>query len=104
MLGVIILLLVVLWFFGYVRLDAFPVPDITLFTLNGNPVTIWNLLIFFVIVWAIGVLPSPLRQIAFVILVLWILSILGILAFAGLSSILIWALIIGVVAALLGFF
>lgn len=104
MLGVIVLLLIVLWFFGYVKVDAFPIPDITLFTLNGNAVTLWNLLIFFVILWAVGVLPSPLRQIAFVILVLWVLSVLGILVFAGLSSILVWAIIVGIIAALLGFF
>lgn len=102
MLATIVVLLVILWFFGYVRLDAFPIPDVTLFSLNGNPITLWNLLIFFVILWALSILPRPFREIGFVLLVLWVLSILGIIAFAGLSGWIVIAVIVGLVIALFG--
>lgn len=41
-------------------------------------------------------LPSPFREIATVILVLWLLSLFGIIAIAGFSQILIIALIVGI--------
>jgi hypothetical protein len=102
MLVAIILILIVLWFFGYVNIGNLNIPDITLFTLNGNVISLWDLLIFAVIVWAIGVLPSPLRQIAMVGLVLWVLATLGILSIAGLPSLIIIALILGLIFFLLG--
>ena len=75
MIAAVLIILIILWFLGYIRIDGLTLPDITLFTLNGQPITLISLLIFFVIVWAIGILPSPLRQIGFVILILWLLSL-----------------------------
>jgi len=102
MLAAIILILLVLWFFGYVNIGNINLPDFPLFTLNGNVISLWDLLILVVIVWAIGVLPSPLRQIAGVGLVLWILATLGIIAIAGLPSLILIAIILGLLFALLG--
>lgn len=102
MLAAIILVLIVLWFLGYIRLGNLNIPDLALFTLNGRVISLWDLLILLVIIWAIGVLPSPLRQIAMVALLLWILATLGILALSGLPSIIIIALILGFIFFLLG--
>lgn len=104
MLAGVLIILIILWFLGYIRIGGLTLPDITLFTVNGQPITLISLLIFAVIVWAIGILPSPLRQIGFVILVLWLLSLFGVLAFAGLQSILVLAIIVGLILALLGVF
>jgi hypothetical protein len=57
---------------------------------------------FLAIVWAVSILPTRLRQIGFAVVVLWVLATLGIIAVAGLSSILMIAIIIGVLASLLG--
>lgn len=102
MLSALIVLLVILWFLGYVQLPGDLFPNIILFSINGQSITLWSLLIFFLILWAIGILPSPLRQIVFVIFILWVLSTLGILAIAGLSSILVIAVIVGLIVSLLG--
>lgn len=104
MVAAVLILLIILWFLGYIHIGNLNLPDITLFTLNGQDITLIKLLIFAVIVWAIGILPTPLRQIGFVILVIWLLSLFGILAFAGLQSILVLAVIVGLVLALLGVF
>ena len=104
MLLAVLVILIILWFLGYIHIGGLNLPDITLFTINGQAITLINLLIFAVIVWAIGILPSPLRQIGFVILVIWLLSLFGILAFAGLQSILVLAVIVGLILALLGVF
>ncbi len=104
MLAAVLVILIILWFLGYINIGGLNIPDITLFSINGQPITLISLLIFAVIVWAIGILPSPLRQIAFVILVIWLLSLFGILAFAGLQSILVLAVIVGLILALLGVF
>lgn len=97
MLAVIVLSLLVLWFLGYVRIDGLIVPDITLFQLNSRPVSLWDLLILALVVSLIGILPSPFRQIAMVVLALWILATLGIIAIAGLPSLLIIATIVGLI-------
>ncbi len=102
MIAAIILLLIVLWFLGYIRVGGLIIPDFPLFVINGQTITLWNLFLFLVILWAIGVLPSPLRQIAAVMLILWILSTVGILAIAGLSNILVIALIVGLILSLFG--
>jgi hypothetical protein len=103
MLALILVILIVLWLLGYLHIVTF-IPNIALFSLNGHTVTLWELLIFFVIIWALGILPSPLREIAAVLLLLWILSTLGIIAIAGFSSIIIIAIIVGLVLAVLGIF
>lgn len=103
MIAAVLIILIALWFFGYIQISGIPLfPDIQLFAINGHPVTLFNLLVLAVIGWAIGILPTPLRQIAAVILVIWILATLGIIGIAGLPSILVLAIIIGLVLALIG--
>ncbi len=104
MLVFLLILLAVLWFLGYVQISTFAIPNPVLFAINGHDITLWNLLIFFVIATIIGVLPNPFRAIAGVFLVLWVLAVFGILAFSGLSSILVIAIIVGLVAYLIGGF
>ena len=102
MLGAILLILIVLWFFGYIHIQGLTFPNIPLFTLNGHSISLWDLLIFLVILWAIEALPGPLRVIAGVLLITWLLSTLGIVAVAGLPHIIVIVLIIALVLALLG--
>lgn len=89
----ILVILFLLWLMGY---GPFTVLHIILFRFNNFAVTIWDVLIFMVLIWLVGSLPSPFRQIAVVFILIWILSILGIIAVAGLSSILVIAIIVGV--------
>lgn len=82
MLGLIILILLGLTVLGYIQIQ---IPGIeflkyTLVVINGHALTFLNFIVFGVILWALGVLPSPFREIAVGLLVLWILSILGIIA------------------------
>jgi hypothetical protein len=97
MLLALIAALFVLWFFGYIHIQGLQIPDMSLFTINNHVITLWNILILLVIGIIIGELPNPFRAIASVFLVLWVLSVLGIIAFAGLDSILIISLIVGLV-------
>lgn len=102
MLAALIVLLAVLWFFGYVNISGIVFPDIRFFTINGVDVTLWNLLVLLLVAGAITILPSPFRQIAGVLLALWILAVLGILSIAGigLPSIILLAIIVGLVASM----
>lgn len=101
MILLIVIILIILWLLGYAPISGFNIPDITLFAINGYPITLWNILTLAVIGWAISILTSPFREIASVILILWILSVIGILAISGLPSILVITIIIGLVAFLL---
>src|SRR6478752_194976 len=97
MIVALLIVLIILWFLGYVQIPFLPALNIPLFALNGHTISLWDLLIFLVIASLIGILPSPLRQIAMVVLVIWVLSTLGILAIAGLSSILVIVIIVGLI-------
>lgn len=94
MLALIIIILVVLWLLGY---GPFDVLQINLFNFNGRIITLWDVLIFGVLVWVVSVLPRPLREIASVLLIIWTLAVLGIIAVAGLSNLLIISIIVGLV-------
>lgn len=104
MLSVILLILIILWFFGYIHIQGLSLPDIPLFALNGHSISLWELLIFLVVLWAIEALPDPLRVIAGVLLIIWLLSTLGIIAIVGLSHVIVVVLIIGLILTLLGAF
>jgi hypothetical protein len=99
MLLAILVLLVLFWFFGY---GPIQVLHIILLKFNGLDITIWNLLIFLVLVWLITSLPSPFRQIAVVFILIWVLASLGIIAIAGLANILVIAIIVGVLLYVIG--
>ncbi|HTK03708.1 MAG TPA: hypothetical protein VL401_03005 [Alphaproteobacteria bacterium] len=98
MLVAILLVLVLFWLLGY---GPFQVLHLILLKFNGLAITLWDILIFLALIWLIGSLPSPFRQIAVVFILIWILSLLGVIAVAGLSSILVIAIIIGVLLYIL---
>ncbi|HSX08740.1 MAG TPA: hypothetical protein VLF93_01145 [Candidatus Saccharimonadales bacterium] len=102
MLTGLLIILIILWFLGYIQISGLSIPDTTLFAINSHPITLWNILTLLVIAAIIGILPNPFRAIASVFLILWILSVLGILAFAGLSSLLIIAIIVGLIIYIIG--
>jgi hypothetical protein len=99
---VIIAILVILFLFWLLGYGPFAVLHVILLRFNGVAITIWDVLIFLVFIWLVGILPSPFRQIAVVFILIWVLSLLGIIAIAGLSNILIIAIIVGVLLYLLG--
>jgi hypothetical protein len=101
MLEIILVVLVILFLTGNIHISGFTLPHIELFRINGQPITIINILIFMLILWAMGILPSPVREIAAVLFVLWLLSIFGILAIAGLSNLIVIALIVGIVFSIM---
>lgn len=100
MIELVILVLIGLWFLGYIQIPGLIIPDLTLFILNGQPVTLINTLIFMLILFAISILPSPFREISTILLIVWVLSIFGILAVAGISQWLVIAIIVGLIASL----
>jgi len=99
----IAIILLVLWFLGYVPISGIALPNIVhvvLITINNHPVTLLEVLILLVIGWAISILPRPLQAVGSVLLVLWVLSVLGVLAIAGLSSVVVLVIIVGLVVSI----
>jgi hypothetical protein len=97
MIQAVLVLIIVFWLLGLVQI---PYIHTVLFRLVGHAVTLQDLLLFFLIMWALGILPSPFREIGIILFLLWILSTLGIIAIAGFSHLLILAIIIGIVIAI----
>jgi len=102
MLVAIVIILIILWFLGYVPIiiSGIAIPNPILFYINSRPITLWEILILIAISWAIGILPNPLRVIGSVLLILWILSVLGIIAISGFSHIIVLVIIIGLIISI----
>ena len=101
MIEVVLVLLVIFLITGLIEIPGFTLPNLVLLRINGEPITLLNVLIFMLILWAIGILPSPFREIAGVLFVLWVLSVLGFIAIAGLSNLIVIGIIVGIVFSML---
>lgn len=101
MLTAVLLTLILLWVLAYT--PYFPNLSVPILHFNAVTITLWDVMLVLVVSWLIGILPSPLRQIASLVFLLWILSVLGIFAmFPALSSILVVVLIVTALFELLG--
>lgn len=102
MIAALLLILILLWLLGYIRIGGIAIPEVILFTINNQPITLWHLLILIAVAWVVSILPTPFREIVGVLFIVWILATLGIIGIGGiaLSNILVIAIIIGIIAAL----
>ncbi len=98
MIEFVLAVIFVLWLLGFVQVDLL---SQILFSFNGQTIDIKDVLIFLLIVWLIGLLPRPFREIVAVLFVLWLLSLFGIVAIAGLTDIIIFAVVVGAIVYLL---
>ena len=98
MLLAVLVLLFIFWLLGY---GPFSILQTNLFVLHGHIVTIWDILIFLVLIWLVDLLPSPFRQIAVVLFIIWLLALLGFIAIPALSNLLVISIIIGLLIYLL---
>lgn len=73
-------------------LGALKLPLIHLGSISIN---LWDILIFLAIIWLIDLLPGPVRSIAAVVLVIWLLGTFGIIAIPLFSNIIVIAVILG---------
>ncbi len=95
-------ILVALWYLGYIHLPVFAIPDITLFLINGHPITLFNALIVIAVLILLVLIPYPFKQIIAVFFILFILTILGIIPIIGLAHLFVIAIIITFILFLLG--
>src|SRR3989338_2831760 len=100
MIVTIIVILIILWFLGYMPITGISIPNLVLFTVNNHAITLWEILILAVIAWAIGILPRPFQAVASILLLLWILSVLGIFAITGLPNTLVIVIIIALILSI----
>ena len=102
MLAAIIVILAILWVLGYIHIGGINFPNTALFTINGQVVSIIDLIVLLIVVMAISILPSPFREVSGVLLLLWLLAVLGIISIVGvgLPAIFLFALIIGLIISL----
>jgi hypothetical protein len=100
MLLVILFLLFIFWLLGYGTVAILPFP---VFSFMNRTITLWDLLIFLLIIWLIGILPGPFREIASIVFILWVLSVFGIIAVAGMANLLVIAIIVGLLIYVLSF-
>lgn len=94
MVGAIVVILLILWVLGFMQIPGITIPNITLFTILGHTVKLFEALIFILILLALSFLPQILRVFVIILLILWVLSIIGLLAIANISHIIFLAIIV----------
>lgn len=98
MLILILILLVILWFLGFISI---PPLSTVLFFLLGHPITLFDVLAFLFLIVLLGILPGFFRFIAAVLLLLLILSFLGLVVITNFSSVVVLVAIFAVIYYLL---
>jgi hypothetical protein len=73
MLPKLLILLAVFWLLEFVHI---PLLGYGVFTMFGHVFTVLNIIVFIVVAWLINELNSPLREIASLFLVLWVISLI----------------------------
>lgn len=92
----LILILAVLWLLGFIQIPGLILRNAVLFRINGHTITLWEILILVFLLWIVETLPTPVRQIIVVFVLLWVLSVIGFITVSGLSNLIIAGIIIGV--------
>lgn len=98
MIEFVLAVIFVLWLLGFIQIDFLAN---VLTNINGRDISVKEVLLFFLIIWLIGLLQRPFREIVSVLFVLWILSTLGIIAIAGIGNLLVLAVVVGAVVFLI---
>ena len=98
---ILLLVFVIVWLTGAIHLPGIVFQTTPLFIFRGLSITIMDILIFLGILWAIEMLPSPLRQVIVILGLLWLLSLTGLISIAGASTYIVWAVIIAAVVAII---
>lgn len=96
----LIAILVVLWLLGIIKIPWLMMPNFPSFNILGFNLTIEKLLIIGILIWIASSLGGPLRQIVWVLVILWVLSAIGIIAVGGLGNILVIGIVVGLVLSL----
>ena len=97
MLIALLLLLVILWSLGFLRIGDLDFLRVPVITIDGRAVTLLDILVALTVIFVIAALPGPLGFAAGILLILWLLSVLGLIAIEGipLSTLIILAIIVG---------
>lgn len=93
-------ILVVLWLLGIINIPWLMKPNFPAINILGFELTIEKLLVLGLLIWIASSLGGPLRQIVWVLVILWILSALGIIAIGGLSNLLVIGVVVGLIMSL----
>ena len=101
MLVILLIILGILWFLNYIGAPIIPLSTV-IFTLFSVSVTLYQFLVFLIILAFTGLLPSPFRLVAVFLLFLWILSLFGLVSIFNLQDIIIFAVVFGVIYSLFG--
>lgn len=96
----ILVFLVVLFLLGLIQVP-FSLSNFVLLNYGPIFITLYDLIVFLFIIFIIDLLPESFRAIAYVILLLYVLSFFGILAISGFSTIIVLGLIIGFIVFLI---
>ena len=93
----LVAILVVLWILGIIRVPWLALPHFPSLNILGFNLTIEKLVVIGILVWIASSLGGPLRQIVWVLVVLWTLSVLGIITVGGLGNLLMIGIVVGLV-------
>jgi hypothetical protein len=98
--GALIAVVVVLWLLGIIQIPWLTLPRIPVFMVFGTTITLTRLLILALIIWLAMSLGSPFRQIVWAFVILWLLSVFGLISIGSMSTLIIIAIVVGLILSL----
>lgn len=95
-----IAVIVLLWLIGVIRIPWLGFPHLEIFSFGGVNITLERLLTLILVLWLASTAPSPLRQMFWVFVILWLLSIAGIVMVGSMTNLVLIAIITGLVLSI----
>ncbi|KKS98132.1 MAG: hypothetical protein UV73_C0003G0074 [Candidatus Gottesmanbacteria bacterium GW2011_GWA2_43_14] len=103
MLLLLITLIILLWLVGFISVPSTSFFTLPVMFLNGRAIGLWDIIIFLVLIWVVGILPQPLKGAVLILLLLWILSLMGIVVISGMGNVLLLLLLAALILHIMGF-
>jgi len=102
MLIILLIFVALLLITGNINIPGIQIANPTLFYALGHSFTLFNLLLLILVIWSLSFLGGFLRDIVAVLIFLWVLSLFGIVITSSFSSLLVLAIVLGIVLHILG--
>ena len=102
MLIILLTVIILLWLVGFISIPPASLLTAPLMHINSRAVGLWDIIIFFVLLYVVSVLPQPVKGGVILLLLLWLLSLFGILVFSGMGSVLLLLVIVALILHILG--
>lgn len=93
----LIVVIIVLWLLKIITIPWLVLPNFPVFSIMGVSITVERLLIVALCAWLASSLGSPFRQMLWAFVILWLLSILGLVVIGNMTMLVVISIVVGLI-------